>query len=70
MATIENELLDFLIDCRGQPFCDDCLKQDLPASPKRKIENAARAIGAAIGFHRATATCVGCGKVRHGTRAQ
>jgi hypothetical protein len=69
-VTPERQIMDFLVGRRGQPFCDDCLKQHVNPARRPEVAIAAKAIGAAFGYRKVREPCAGCGKAGAGIKAR
>jgi hypothetical protein len=65
-VSVEARIIAFLSRRRGQLFCDDCLRRELQLTQHAAVERATEAVGAAVGFRRATETCARCARSRSG----
>jgi len=50
----------FLVQNKGQPFCDDCLKDSLDLKRRQQAQQATSALGASGKFRRGETRCARC----------
>lgn len=54
----------FLTKNKGKPYCDDCLKQQVPLSRRQEAQRITQALATTPLFKRIRGKCSGCNRIK------